>query len=92
MNAFFISTGIVALAEIGDKTQVATLGLIAEYQHYWAAVLGTTLGMMIVNAPTVLVGNKFAQKIPISWLHRLSALVFLVLGVLALFRAAGLSE
>lgn len=92
MNAFFISTGIVALAEIGDKTQVATLGLVAEYQHYWAVVLGTTLGMMIVNAPTVLVGNKFAQKIPISWLHRLSALVFLVLGVLALFRAAGLSE
>lgn len=51
MNAFFISTGIVALAEIGDKTQVSTLGLVAEYQHYWAAVLGTTLGMMIVNAP-----------------------------------------
>ncbi len=90
-GVFWVSFITFFLAEIGDKTQVATLGLVAEYQHYWAVVLGTTLGMLIVNAPTVFVGNKFAQRIPISWLHRLSALVFFGLGIFALIRAFSLS-
>jgi len=86
-GVFWVSFITFFVAEIGDKTQVATLGLVAEYQQYWAVVLGTTLGMLIVNAPTVFIGNKFAQRVPIAWLHRLSALVFLVLAIFALFRA-----
>src|SRR5699024_11401656 len=86
-GVFCVSFTTSLAAEIGDNTQVATLGLVAEYQQYWAVVLGTTLGMLIVNAPTVFIGNKFAQRVPIAWLHRLSALVFLVLAIFALIRA-----
>lgn len=89
-GVFWVTFITFFLAEIGDKTQVATLGLVAEYQQYWAVVIGTTLGMMIVNAPTVFIGNKFAQKVPIVWLHRLSALVFFVLAIFALIRAMSL--
>lgn len=73
------------LAEMGDKTQLATVGLAAKFplSYYWV-VAGTTLGMMLANAPVVWFGEKITQKLPIKTIHRVCALVFLVLGIAAL--------
>ena len=72
------------LAEMGDKTQIATVMLAAKYQSFLAVVAGTTLGMMIANAPVVWLGEKVTKLIPLPVVHKLSAAVFLVLGVLAI--------
>lgn len=73
------------LAEMGDKTQLATVGLAAKYpaSYYWV-VAGTTIGMMLANAPVVWFGDKITKKLPIRWIHRVCAVIFLVLGVVAL--------
>ena len=72
------------LAEMGDKTQIATVMLAAQYNAYLWVVAGTTLGMMLANAPVVWLGSKFMHLIPLRVVHIVSALVFAVLGVLAL--------
>ena len=73
------------LAEMGDKTQIATVMLAARYEaYYFWVVAGTTLGMMLANAPVVWLGSKFMHLIPLRAVHTLSALVFAALGVLAL--------
>ena len=149
MEAFLISTGIVALAEMGDKTQLLSLVLAARFRKHWPIVLGifvatlanhalagavgswvttvlgpdvlrwvlgasfiamavwmlipdklddgdtpsgtsqwgvfgTTLGMMIANAPVVWFGDRLVKKVPIRVVHLISALIFAVLGVLAI--------
>lgn len=80
-------TTVVAffLAEMGDKTQIATVMLAAQYNAYLWVVLGTTLGMMLANAPVVWLGDKLVKKVPIRMVHIISAVIFLVLGVVALF-------
>ncbi|AYR19901.1 TMEM165/GDT1 family protein [Alcaligenes faecalis] len=72
------------LAEMGDKTQIATVALAAQYQEFGFVVLGTTLGMMLANAPAVLFGERIARRLPIQLVHRIAAGIFAVLGVLAL--------
>ena len=72
------------LAEMGDKTQIATVMLAAQYNAFLAVVAGTTLGMMLANAPVVWLGERMTRKIPIKAIHIASAAVFAVLGVLAL--------
>ncbi len=72
------------LAEIGDKTQVATIALAAQYQTLTAVVLGTTFGMMIANVPAVLLGERIANRIPIRAVHMIAAAIFFVLGVATL--------
>lgn len=72
------------LAEMGDKTQIATVALAAQYQSFLLVVLGTTLGMMIANVPAVLVGEKLAQHISLKWVHGIAAAIFLMLGLFAL--------
>ncbi len=73
------------LAEMGDKTQIATVMLAAKYHAYLWVVAGTTLGMMLANAPVVWLGDKLVKRVPIRLVHVVSAVIFLVLGVLALF-------
>ena len=73
------------LAEMGDKTQIATVMLAAQYNAYLWVVVGTTLGMMLANAPVVWLGDKLVKKVPIRMVHWISATIFLVLGVVALF-------
>ncbi|WP_099732622.1 TMEM165/GDT1 family protein [Delftia sp. 60] len=73
------------LAEMGDKTQIATVMLAAKYNAYLWVVAGTTLGMMLANAPVVWLGDKLVKRVPIRLVHVISAVIFLVLGVLALF-------
>ena len=72
------------LAEMGDKTQIATVMLAAKYNAYLWVVAGTTLGMMLANAPVVWLGDKLVKRVPIRLVHVISAAIFLVLGVLAL--------
>ncbi|NNG76086.1 TMEM165/GDT1 family protein [Acinetobacter terrae] len=69
------------LAEIGDKTQVATVALAARFDSVFWVMIGTTIGMMIANAPAVFVGNKLADKLPIPLIHKIGASIFLIIGV-----------
>ncbi|MGQ5490342.1 TMEM165/GDT1 family protein [Thauera sp. ZXT1-4] len=72
------------LAEMGDKTQVATVALAAQYQAMLAVVIGTTLGMMIANVPAVLLGDRIAQRMPVKLVHGIAAAIFLGLGIATL--------
>jgi Ca2+/H+ antiporter, TMEM165/GDT1 family len=78
--AFFI-------AEIGDKTQVATVALAAAYSNLAAVVAGTTAGMLLANAPVVFLGNAFAQRLPLRAIHYVASSVFVILGALFILRA-----
>ncbi len=75
------------LAEMGDKTQIATVALAAQYRAFYSVVLGTTLGMMIANVPAVLLGDRIAHRIPVKLVHGLAALVFAILGIATLLGA-----
>lgn len=75
------------LAEMGDKTQVATVALAAQYHAFFAVVAGTTLGMMIANVPAVLLGDRVANAIPVRLVHAIAAAIFAVLGVATLLGA-----
>ncbi|HEY1102521.1 MAG TPA: TMEM165/GDT1 family protein [Burkholderiaceae bacterium] len=81
-----LGTTIIAffLAEMGDKTQIATVMLAAQYQAFVAVVAGTTLGMMLANAPVVWLGERITRRVPLKAIRIASALVFAVLGVIAL--------
>ena len=73
------------LAEMGDKTQLATVMLAAKYEAFIGVVAGTTLGMMLANAPVVWFGERITRRVPMRTVHSVSALVFVVLGLLAFF-------
>jgi len=79
-------TTVVAffLAEMGDKTQVATVALVAQFQAYYAVVAGTTLGMLIANVPALVLGDKLAHRLPVRLVHGIAALIFACLGLAAL--------
>jgi Ca2+/H+ antiporter, TMEM165/GDT1 family len=79
------------LAEMGDKTQIATVALAARYGALVPVVAGTTLGMMLADVPAVFLGDKVARKVNMRLVHGISALIFAALGVLALFNAGKLS-
>jgi Ca2+/H+ antiporter, TMEM165/GDT1 family len=72
------------LMEIGDKTQFATVALAARYQVLLPVVAGTTLGMLLVDAPMVLLGEAAARRLPLRWIRRVAAALFIVLGVVTL--------
>ena len=75
------------LAEMGDKTQVATVALAAQYQAFLSVVAGTTLGMMIANVPAVLLGDRIAHRMPVRLVHSVAAAIFALLGVATLLGA-----
>jgi putative Ca2+/H+ antiporter (TMEM165/GDT1 family) len=75
------------LAEMGDKTQIATVAMAAHYAQPLMVVIGTTLGMLIADVPAVFVGDKLAHKIPMKLVHGIAAGVFAVLGVATLMGA-----
>jgi putative Ca2+/H+ antiporter (TMEM165/GDT1 family) len=81
--AFFI-------AEIGDKTQIATVALAAGYSNLWAVVAGTTAGMMIANIPVVFAGNAFAGRLPMRAIHYAASGLFAILGIAFIARAISL--
>lgn len=73
------------VAEMGDKTQVATIALAAQYQAVVSVVIGTTFGMMIANVPAVLLGDRIANRMPVRLVHTVAAAIFAILGVITLF-------
>lgn len=78
----FLATAIAFfLVEIGDKTQIATVALAATYQSLLAVTLGTSLGLLLVNAPSVLLGEQAASCLPTNWIRRGAAISFAGLGV-----------
>ena len=83
LGVFATTVVVFFLAEMGDKTQIATVMLAAKYEAYAPVVAGTTLGMMLANAPVVWLGERITQRVPLRIVHLLSALVFALLGVLA---------
>ena len=75
------------LAEMGDKTQIATVALAAHYSSAFLVVVGTTLGMLLADVPAVFAGDKLASKIPMKLVHSIAAGIFALLGVATLFGA-----
>ncbi|HEX4919036.1 MAG TPA: TMEM165/GDT1 family protein [Limnobacter sp.] len=73
------------LAEMGDKTQIATVAMAAHYGDVWMVVIGTTLGMLIADVPAVFVGKSLSDRLPVYWIHRVAAAIFLLLGLVTLF-------
>jgi len=87
-NGVFLTTLIAFfLAEIGDKTQIATVALAAAYANLPAVVLGTTCGMLLANAPVIFLGSAFADRLPLRAMRVGAALLFLVIGGVFLWRA-----
>ncbi len=80
------------LAEMGDKTQIATVALAAHYGAPLLVVIGTTLGMLIADVPAVFVGNKFADRIPMKLVHSIAAAIFAIMGMLTLLKAEKLFQ
>lgn len=83
-GAFLTTLCAFFLAEIGDKTQIATIGLAARFAQFYPVVLGTTLGMMLANIPVVLLGDRAAGRLPVRAIRIAAAVVFAALAVLAL--------
>lgn len=79
-GAFFATTIAFFLAEIGDKTQVATVVLAAQYSPLYWVVIGTTVGMLLANLPVVALGAKFADRLPLKYARWAAAALFAALG------------
>jgi len=86
-GVFFSTLICFFLAEIGDKTQIATVALAAAYSNLIAVVAGTTAGMMIANVPVVFLGKAFAGRLPMKGIHLGAAVIFAGLGLVFLMRA-----
>lgn len=88
-GVFGITAVAFFVAEMGDKTQLATVMLAARHASLWEVAAGSTLGMMIANVPAVLLGERVLRWVSVRTVHRLAALVFVLLGVLALAGVGG---
>ena len=88
-GAFVTTLVAFFLAEMGDKTQLATVALAARYDALASVVVGTTLGMMIANVPAVLIGEALAHRINMKAVHWIAAALFVLLGILTIFAAGG---
>lgn len=80
-GAFWTTVITFFLAEMGDKTQLSTVALAAQYKDVWLVTTGTTLGMMFSDGLAVVFGEKLTQKIPLSWMRRFSAILFVGFGI-----------
>ncbi|KKL00643.1 TMEM165/GDT1 family protein [Rheinheimera mesophila] len=83
-GAFFASCILFFLAEIGDKTQVATVLLAATYPQTWQVILGTTFGMLAANVPVVYAGSWLLERISLDWARRVACAIFMLLGVVTI--------
>lgn len=87
-GAFVTTLVAFFVAEIGDKTQVATVALAAAYANLAAVVAGTTVGMLLANSPVVFLGKAFSDRLPLKAIHYVASGLFLVLGAIFIVRAA----
>lgn len=88
MEAFLSSTFAVAIAEIGDKTQIATVILAAKYQTetFWV-VTGTTFGMLLANVPVIFAGKWLMERMPLELARKSASILFIVLAVITIVKA-----
>jgi putative Ca2+/H+ antiporter (TMEM165/GDT1 family) len=86
-SAFAATVVAFFIAEMGDKTQVATVALAAAYSNLAAVVAGTTAGMLLANAPVVFLGKAFSERLPLKAIHYVASGLFLILGTVFIFRA-----
>lgn len=86
-NVFLTTVILFFLAEIGDKTQIATTALAAAYDQLWAVVAGSTIGLIIANAPVIFLGNAFAARLPLKTIRIIAALLFAVLAMVFAVKA-----
>ena len=86
-SAFTATLVAFLIAEIGDKTQIATLALAAGYANLAAVVAGTTTGMLLANLPVVFLGKAFSDRLPLKAIHYVASALFLALGVVFILRA-----
>ena len=84
LPVLILTVGLFFLAEMGDKTQIATIALGAKYTDIFSVTVGTTLGMMMANAPAVWIGQKFTKRLPVKWVHALAAISFIAIGIATL--------
>lgn len=84
MGPFLATFILFFIAEMGDKTQIATVVLAAKYDSLTMVVAGTTLGMLLANVPVVIAGHFSAEKLPMLWIHRGCAVLFVLLGLATL--------
>jgi putative Ca2+/H+ antiporter (TMEM165/GDT1 family) len=84
---FLTTLGTFLLAELGDKTQIATLALAAGYHNLPAVIAGSSIGMLLVNIPVVFLGKLFADRLPLRAIHYVSSAVMIVLGIIFVVRA-----
>jgi Ca2+/H+ antiporter, TMEM165/GDT1 family len=80
-GVFLTTTVLFFLVEIGDKTQIATVALAARFDSLAAVVMGTTIGMIVANAPVAFFGEALAKRLPARAVHLVAAIVFAALGV-----------
>lgn len=85
-GAFLATLITFFIAEIGDKTQIATVALAAAYPNLLAVVAGTTTGMLLANAPVVFFGKAFSARLPLTPIRYLASAIFLALGIFFLLR------
>jgi putative Ca2+/H+ antiporter (TMEM165/GDT1 family) len=76
--------GVIFLAEMGDKTQLAAMTMAAETKRPWAVMIGASLALVCVSAIGVAVGGLIGQYLPLEWIKRIAAIAFIVIGVLIL--------
>jgi putative Ca2+/H+ antiporter (TMEM165/GDT1 family) len=84
-GAFLATLVAFFLVEMGDKTQIATVALAARFNSLVAVTAGTTVGMLLANVPVVLFGDAIAKRLPLKWVRAAAALLFLLLGLAAIF-------
>lgn len=80
-GVFLSTTVLFFLVEVGDKTQIATVALAARFDSLLAVVMGTTIGMVVANAPVAFLGEALARRLPVRAVHLVAAIVFAALGV-----------
>ena len=86
-GAFVATLVAFFLAEIGDKTQIATMALAAAYPNLLAVIAGTSCGMLVANVPVIFLGNAFAHRLPLKAIHYAASALFALLGVVFIVRA-----
>jgi putative Ca2+/H+ antiporter (TMEM165/GDT1 family) len=85
-GVFWLTTVAFFLAEMGDKTQIATVMLAARFDAWLPVTAGTTLGMLVANVPAVLLGERLVRRVPVQWMHRIAAIAFASIGAAVLLQ------
>ena len=85
LRVLLTTFGMIFLAEMGDKTQLAAMTMAADTKKPWAVFLGASLALTLVSALGVLVGSVVGDYVPLEWVKRVAAVAFIAIGVLMLF-------